>query len=162
MTTHRLAFASELDTSAGELWEIVGTMKGVNDELGPWLRMSAPAEAARLRIEDAPIGETLFSSWVLLGGVVPIDRHAMRLVEVNRGQSFHEDSVSWSERRWEHRRSIDAIDAHRARLTDRLTFTPRIEASGPVLIRVVGAVFRHRHRRLRQRFGGTDVTALSS
>jgi len=160
-TTHRLTFASELDAPANAIWDVVGTMAGVNAELGPWIRMTAPGDASRFRVEDAPIGETIFHSWVLFGGVLPIDRHSMRLVAVNHGQGFVEDSVSWSERRWGHQRDLDPVSEHRTRVTDRLTFTPRVEASGPMLVRVVGAVFRHRHRQLRKRFGGVAVPISS-
>jgi hypothetical protein len=38
-------------------------------------------------------------------------------------------------------------------ITDRLTFT-RLRLSGPILERVIGTTFRHRHRLLRERFGG--------
>jgi ligand-binding SRPBCC domain-containing protein len=152
---HRtLTFASELDAAAPTVWEIVGTMQGVNAELAPWLRMTAPPEASNLRIEDAPLGREIFASWVLLGGVLPIDRHNFKLVEVDRGRGFVEDSTSWSQRRWEHRRDVQPRGEAACLLTDRLTFTPRVGVSGPVLERVIGVVFRHRHRRLRERFGG--------
>jgi hypothetical protein len=69
-------------------------MNGVNAELGPWLSMTAPPEARDLRIEDAPIGEPLFASWVLLRGVLPIDRHYFKLTEVRHGRGFVENSTS--------------------------------------------------------------------
>ena len=69
--SHSLTFASELNASSSSVWAVVGTMKGVNDELGPWLRMTSPPEASTLRIEDAPLGQPLFASWVLLGGLLP-------------------------------------------------------------------------------------------
>ena len=129
-------------------------MRGVNAELAPWLRMTAPPEAANLRIEDAPVGQPLFTSWVLLAGVLPVDRHAFKFAEVERGRGFVEQSTSWTERRWEHRRHVELCGEHGCTVTDRLTFTPRVSVSGPLLSRVVGAVFAHRHRVLRERFGG--------
>jgi hypothetical protein len=129
-------------------------MAGVNAELAPWLRMTAPPEAANLRIEDAPIGQPLFSSWVLLGGVLPVDRHSFMLAEVERGHGFVEQSTSWSERRWEHVRHLEPDGDHGCVLTDRLTFTPRVTGSGSILSRVIGAVFSHRDGVLRGRFGG--------
>ena len=157
--TYTLAFASELDAPAPAVWDVVGTMPGVNEELGRWLRMSAPRAAKALRIEDAPIGAIMFSSWVLLRGLVPIDRHHLKLVEVSRWRGFVEDSTSWTQRRWEHRRNVEARGDSACVVTDRLTFTPRLRAAGPLLARVVGAVFRHRHRRLCERFGGRAVGA---
>jgi len=152
--SHSLTFASELDASSSAVWAAVGTMNGVNDELGPWLRMTAPPDAASLRIDEAPIGQALFASWVLLGGVLPIDRHYFVLANVEPGRGFVEDSTSWTERRWEHRRRVEPRGEKACELTDRLTFTPRLAVSGPLLERVIGAVFRHRHRVLRGRFGG--------
>jgi hypothetical protein len=152
--TYALTFTSELDRSMAAVWEFVGTMNGVNAELAPWLRMTAPPEASNLRIEDAPVGRPMFTSWVLLRGVLPIDRHCFMLAQVEPGHGFAEDSTSWSQRRWEHRRHLEPRNEHTCILTDRLTFTPRIRASGPLLERVIGAVFHHRHRVLHERFGG--------
>jgi len=38
-------------------------------------------------------------------------------------------------------------------VVDRLEFTPRLRMMAPLLVRVIGTVFRHRHRRLREQFG---------
>jgi hypothetical protein len=38
-------------------------------------------------------------------------------------------------------------------VSDRLSFEPRLPGSGPLLERFIRATFRHRHRRLRRRFG---------
>jgi len=155
-----LTFTSELDAPADRVWESVGTMEGVNHELAPWLRMTSPPEASGLRIEDAPLGRPLFSSWVLLAGVLPIDRHHFKMAEIERGRGFVEDSVSWSQRRWEHRRHVETRGDAACLLTDRLIFTPRVGAAGPMLEYVIGAIFRHRHRRLRARFGGAGTRVL--
>jgi ligand-binding SRPBCC domain-containing protein len=155
---HSLTFTSELDAPVASVWEVVGTMRGVNEELAPWLRMTAPPEASNLRIEDAPVGEPIFASWVLFAGVVPIDRHYFMLTQVEDGHGFVEASTSWTERRWEHRRHLEPHGESACLLTDRLTFMPRLGISGPLLERVIGAVFRHRHRRLRVRFGGRPLS----
>lgn len=149
---HELTFASRLARPASEVWSVVGTMRGVNAELGPWLRMTVPAEAEQLRIEDAPVGKELFASWVLLLGV-PIDRHFLTLERVDRGRGFREKSTSWTEARWVHERTVAPAGRDTCVVTDRLEMTPRLRAMTPLLVRVVGAVFQHRHRRLRARFG---------
>jgi hypothetical protein len=41
--------SSELAVAADTLWEEVGTLAGVNRELGPWLRMTARATSATRR-----------------------------------------------------------------------------------------------------------------
>lgn len=152
--TYTLTFSSRLESPACRVWAAVGTMEGVNQELAPWLRMTSPAEASRARIEEAPLGEVMFASWVLLGGVLPIDRHSLRLVAVEPGRGFVEDSTSWTQMRWEHRRELTPTESAACVLTDRLTFTPRVRLVGPLLEAVVSAAFRHRHARLRARFGG--------
>jgi ligand-binding SRPBCC domain-containing protein len=157
--SYTLIFTSELDASMASVWEVVGTMKGVNAELAPWLSMTVPPEASKMRIEDAPVGRPMFTSWVLLRGILPIDRHSFMLAQVEPGHGFAEDSTSWSQLQWEHRRTVEPRGERGCVLTDRLTFTPRLHLSGPVLVRVIGTIFRHRHRLLRGRFGGR---ALSS
>jgi hypothetical protein len=110
-----------------------------------------------MRIDDAPTGVPLFDSWVVFAGVVPIDRHHFLITRVDPGRAFHERSSSWSETLWEHRRSVEPSGEHACVVVDRLDFTPRLPGSGPLLQRVIGAVFRHRHRRLIRRFGGRSV-----
>ena len=152
--SYTLTFTSELDAAMASVWEVVATMPGVNAELFPWLRMTAPPEASNMRIDDAPVGRPMFASWLLLRGIVPIDRHYFMLAAVERGQGFVEESTSWSQRRWEHRRHLEPRGERACSVTDRLTFTPRLSVTAALLERVVAAVFRHRHRMLRERFGG--------
>jgi ligand-binding SRPBCC domain-containing protein len=149
-----LRFASELSAPVDAVWAVVATMKGVNDELSPWLGMTAPREAEGMHIDDAPVDVPLFDSWVLLFGVLPLDRHHFRIASVDRGRGFHERSTSWSERLWEHRRSVEPYGDGACVLTDRLDFTPRVLGTGPLIERVVSALFRHRHAKLVARFGG--------
>lgn len=146
-----LEFRSELAASAEAVWSSAGTMAGVNDELAPWLRMTSPGGAAGYRIEDAPVGQTVFVSWILLGGAVPIDRHVLRFARIYPGAGFDEDSISWTERRWQHQRRVEPLRADRCRVTDRLIFEPR----GPAALSeaIIRKIFTHRHARLRRRFG---------
>ena len=58
------------------------TMSGVNAELRPLVRMTAPAPWATRPIFDWPEQKLLFTSWILLLGVLPIDRHAFSLRSV--------------------------------------------------------------------------------
>lgn len=155
-----LAFASVLERSADQVWSTVASMRGVNAELGPWLRMTAPADAGDRWIDQAPIGEALFSSWVLALGIVPIDRHHFRLARVDVGRAFDEDSTSWTERRWRHHRDVEPRGPSACVLTDRLDFEPRLRAAGPLLEGVIRATFEHRHRVLRARFGGVAAPSI--
>ncbi len=143
---------STLAVSRARLWEIVGTMSGVNAELGPWVRMSVPAVARGLHLEDAPRGRLAFVSWVSLGGVLPFDRHALTLQEVWPGRGFVEESTSWLHRRWRHERTLED-EGRGCRITDAVTFEPRLGWSTAPARAIVAALFEHRHRRLRRRFG---------
>lgn len=51
------------------------TMEGVNAELWPLARMTALPKWRDRPILEWPTGQILFKSWVLLLGVLPIDRH---------------------------------------------------------------------------------------
>ena len=71
MASASLRFSSQLAAPAGEVWATVFTMRGVNAELMPLIRMSYPAEADTRSLESAPTGELLFHSYLLLFGERP-------------------------------------------------------------------------------------------
>ena len=135
-----------------EVWAAVSTMQGVNYELMPVVRMTYPARAPRLTAADIKPGELLFKSWLLAFGAVPFDRHALVLIEVADGYGFVEESSSWGQRRWRHERRLrDAVGG--CVVTDHLAVEPRLPMTQPVVRAAVPWLFRHRHRRLRRRFG---------
>jgi ligand-binding SRPBCC domain-containing protein len=142
---------SRLPASTAAVWERVSTFEGINHELGPVLRMTAPASVRSLEPADVVLGERIFRSWVLLFGVVPIDFDDLTLVALEPGRGFHERSRMLSMRVWEHERWLTA-DGDGCRVADRLSFEPRLPGSGPLAERIVRATFRHRHRRLRSAF----------
>lgn len=127
-------------------------MPGVNAELMPLVRMTYPAAAARLDPSTVPLGRVAFRSVLLLFGLIPVDVHALTLVRVDPAAGFLERSSSLAQRVWEHERTIVAAPGGCA-VTDRLRFEPRLPLLGPLLLPVMRGVFRHRHRRLRRRFG---------
>ena len=143
---------SVLAATPEAVWERVSTFEGINDELGPVLRMTAPARVRRLEPAEVVLGERIFRSWVLLFGVLPIDYDDLTLVALEPGRSFHERSRMLSMRVWEHERTLTA-DGSGCVVRDRLGFEPRLPGMGPLLERVIRATFRHRHKRLRRRFG---------
>lgn len=150
MTTFTLKIASNLPVSLPDLWRKVNTMEGVNHELAPFIRMTSPAAMRCLPFTQAPLKQTLFASWLLLFGVLPFDRHQLRLDEVWEG-GFRENSSSLIHRVWRHERIITA-NSNGAMLTDTLNFEPRIAVFGYILLPVVRFVFQHRHRRLKRFF----------
>lgn len=149
-----LRFSSDLAAPAAEVWAVASTMPGVNAELGPWLRMTHPPTMSSLAGHDVVPGEVAFRSWLLLGGLVPIDRHALALVRVldDGPYGFDEESTSWLQARWRHVRRIVERDDGGCTVTDELTVEPRLGLLRPVVRSVAAATFAHRHRRLRARF----------
>lgn len=148
--------SSRLVASRSVVWSVVSTMNGVNAELGPWLRMTYPDDQASLA--DAVPGRVAFRSWILLLGVVPLDRHTFGLDRVDDARGFVEESTSWMQRRWRHERELVDHVGGGCVVTDRLVFEPRFTLSRPMMVGVVRRVFIHRHRRLRRRFGAS-ITA---
>jgi ligand-binding SRPBCC domain-containing protein len=146
--------ASKVPAPRAEVWARVSTMAGVNQELGPWVRMTHPQEAASLAdLEILEPGAVLFHSWLLVLGAVPFDRHALSLVELIDGEGFVEESTSWLQRRWRHERTLTSPTSDTTIVTDRVIVEPRVALSAPVVRAVVRAIFRHRHTRLRRQFG---------
>jgi ligand-binding SRPBCC domain-containing protein len=144
---------SVLAASPEAVWERVSTFEGINDELGPVLRMTAPARVRRLEPAEVVLGERIFRSWVLLFGVLPIDYDDLTLIALEPGRGFHERSRMLSMRVWEHERTLEPDGATGCLVRDRLSFEPRLPGMGPLLERIVRATFKHRHARLRRRFG---------
>jgi ligand-binding SRPBCC domain-containing protein len=145
--------SSRLLASCEDVWRVVSTMDGVNAELRPFLRMTYPPTRAALDVQVVHEGEVVFASWLLAFGLVPFDRHSLGLASVDPGRGFVEESTSWLQRRWRHERTLEADDIGGCVVTDRLTVQPRVGLVAPVVARIVGALFTHRHRRLRARFG---------
>lgn len=128
-------------------------MTGVNDELHPFIRMTSPRAQDTLPAEVD--GSVIFKSWLLLFGVVPLDRHALALTSVHEGVGFVEESSSWLQRRWRHERTLTSTEPGGCTIKDRLVFEPRLRLFRPVVSAVVEQLFAHRHRRLAKRFGGS-------
>ncbi len=140
------------------VWNRVSTFRGVNDELRPLMRMTAPAHIRRLDPSQVVPGERLFRSWILLFGALPVDYDDITLVSVQPGRGFHERSSMLSMRFWEHKRTLEPVGDGSCVVRDRLTFIPRVPATGRLLRPIVVRVFAHRHRRLARRFGGQPAT----
>lgn len=154
ISRHRveLEISSTVATSRAEVWSIVSTMSGVNDELGPWIRMTHPSDRSSLSTLGSVDGRVLVRSWVLVLGVLPIDRYALALERVDNGHGFVEESSSWLQRRWHHQRVL-VDEPGGCRVTDRLVVEPRLALTRPLVAAIVRLLFRHRHRRLGRRFG---------
>jgi ligand-binding SRPBCC domain-containing protein len=149
--------ASALGAPAARVWARVITREGINHELAPWMRMTMPSTFTTLDPREVPLGRRLFRSWILLGGVLPIDYDDLTLVSIDPGRGFHERSAMASARVWEHRRTLRDEGPARCVLTDEIRFEPRCGLVAPVLRAISTRLFAHRHRRLRAHFAGAPA-----
>src|SRR5581483_7940017 len=136
-----LVFRSRLRAPRARVWDWMTSVDGISRELWPIMKMTVPRHLAR--IDDVRIepGKRLFRSWVLLFGVVPVDRSDLTLVSLDPGTGFLEESPMLSMSLWRHRRTLEA-EGDATVLTDRLTFRPRFAT--PLVRWLIGTVFRHR------------------
>lgn len=149
--------SSRLDAPPDQVWERIATAEGINDELRPWMRMTVPG-GGDINLDSIEVGKPIGRSWVLLLGLIPIDYDEINVVELDRGRGFVERSRMLSQRAWEHVRSIEPVPGGSV-ITDSVAWEPRLPVPARFLRPLFGAIFRHRHRRLRRRFGGSSVSA---
>lgn len=145
------AMRSEIPVSPEDFWSGM-SLEAVNAELAPLVRMTAPAAFRTLPMTDWPTGQPLFTSTILLLGVLPADRHAFCLDAVDPGRGFLERSSTTMLRLWQHERTT-APTAHGCIVEDAVTFRSRVPGLDRLLLPVYRAVFRHRHDRLTARYG---------
>ena len=148
--THR----SEIAAGAGEVWNLVVTPEGINDEMHPWMSMSVPRGHPNLSIDNAPVGVPLGRAWLRLFGVVPFDYDRLTIAVIDPGLRFREESTMASMRAWVHDRTVEPASSGSTLVTDRISMTPRmlLTPAGPLLRRTLEAFFAHRHRRLAAHF----------
>jgi ligand-binding SRPBCC domain-containing protein len=149
----QFSVSSKLNAPAEEVWERVITPEGINDEMGPWMKMTMPRGVESLSLESVTLGEPIGRSWILLFGVLPIDYDDVTLVELEDGRRFLERSPMMSMRLWEHERTVDP-DGGGCTVTDRIRFQPRLGLLRRPMRPIFNRFFRHRHRRLQRHFGG--------
>lgn len=143
--------SSELPVSAGKFLTTL-TMDGVNAELGPLVHMTAPESFLGHSILEWPVKRQLFSSWILLFGFLPIDRHRFFFAAINPNEGFSERSTSWTNKRWCHDRSVVTLQSG-CRVKDTVNYRSRIPFLDVLLKPAYRLVFRWRHRNLRRRYG---------
>ena len=127
-------------------------LRTVNWELAPIVKMTAPRHWQRSRIVDWEVGGELFKSWILLFGLLPVDRHAFRLRKAAFDRGFDECSSSWMNKAWNHRREIRERGGG-CTVVDRVEVVSRVPLLLPLLFPIYRLIFRHRHGRLRKKFG---------
>jgi ligand-binding SRPBCC domain-containing protein len=149
---------SGLAAPATDVWSAALSEEGINFELAPWMRMTMPRGIGPgTGIGDVPVGEPLGRSWLLLGRLLPIDYDDLCLAERGPGMRFLERSRLGSARAWEHERLVVPMGERTCELTDRVAIELRgllrAIGGGAIAARIIMALFEHRHRRLRQRWG---------
>ena len=153
-----ISVSSRLGARTDRVWDRIVTPAGINDELRPLLRMTVPRGVERLDPASIELGKPIGRSWVLLFGLVPFDYDEITLVRLEEGRGFLERSRMLSQRVWEHERTLEPTADGGCLITDRVRWEPRIPLPGALLRPLFRAVFRHRHRRLRRRFGGVPTS----
>jgi hypothetical protein len=146
---------SRLEAAPEAVWVRVTSAEGINDEMAPLFRMTVPRGLAVLDLDRVEPGR-LGRSWILLFGVLPVDYDDLGLERIEPGRGFLERSTMFSQRLWEHERTIEPLADGGCTVSDRVAWEPRLPLPGRLLRPLFGAFFRHRHRRLRRRFGGAD------
>lgn len=145
-----LRFESELSASPERVWDWMTSVRGVQTELWPILKMTAPKSVAKMTDVSVELGRPLFRSWVFLFGIIPIDRSDLTLIRLDAGSGFLEESPMLSMKLWRHERRITSRDGKTV-VTDTLTFEPRIAVRFTEWL--IRKTFAHRHRVLRERLG---------
>lgn len=145
-----------LAVDADRLWRDVCTLDGVNRELAPLLRMTVPPGLEGATIDALRAGQPAGRSWLLLAGLIPVEYDDLCLAEIEPGR-FLERSRMLTIDPWEHERSVLAAGSG-SLLRDRLRFELRrplalLPGADRLARALVGAVFRHRHRRLAKLYG---------
>ena len=160
--TYVIERATRLARPAEEVWERVTTPAGINHELSPWLRMTVPATWSGSSLADVAPGTQLGRSWVLLFAVVPIDFDDLGIAEIG-DRYFRERSTMATAQTWQHERWVDPDAGEPGRaciVRDRIEYVPHgwlasIPGARRAQRMILSAVFRHRHRRLRDWSAGT-------
>jgi ligand-binding SRPBCC domain-containing protein len=146
----RLTVEVTLRANRSEVWAAVSTVGGLNQELAPFVRMTDPTGGAPFDSEPWRVGAPV--SWQLLLGVIPVDRHRIKLVALPDESGFRESSSSWWHRVWWHERAL-LDDPGGCIVRDSVEIEPRLRVPTPIIGWAVRWMFRRRHRYLRRRFG---------
>ena len=144
VTMRSFRVSSVLRAAPADVWARAATLAGVNAELMPLARMTGEGE-----IGAGPHGR----SWILLGGVLPIDYDDINLEAVEPGRGFRERSALGSCSAWRHDRTLVPLPSGGTRVVDEVAFAPRVPALGGLMAFAFELTFRWRHRRLRRMWG---------
>jgi ligand-binding SRPBCC domain-containing protein len=148
---YRFRFASRLLAPPDMVWSHLSRTRGINEELWPLAQMTFPAKMRKHPLEAWGKGR-VGRSLILLFGFIPVDLHHLGLEVVAPRSHFHEQSASLLFRSWTHWRRLREVEGG-TEVVDELNFEARRWVPAFLLAPVYRLVFRHRHRRLRRKFG---------
>jgi len=149
MSTVRVKFESKVPRTASELWAWSTSVRGVDAEMGPVLKLEFPKGMTHIPRDGSGLNKPLGNCKFLLFGLVPVDLSRLTFVEVDPGRRFVEQSPLLSMKSWRHERVI-APGADGTRVVDTLEFTPRF-ATG-IVTWFISKFFQHRHTVLKRVF----------
>ena len=139
-----------LPISATQLSNDLLSMDGVNAELWPYLKMTTPKDFCANPIDQWPINKNIFTSKVLLLGVLVFDIHQFKFKSVSK-MGFNESSQSLLNSVWCHDRSLKKHDSHTI-VRDVVHYQCRFNLLGWLLKPVYKMLFKHRHKRLIKKY----------
>ena len=148
--TITLCFESTLAATPEQAWAWITSFEQIEKEMAPLLRMSVPKGFENLAADSFQPGVRLFRSWILLGGVLPVDFSDLTLLSMTPGVGFVEQSPMGSMKLWRHERMLHPV-ASGCRITDTLTFQPRL--GGRLTVAFIRRFFANRHKMLKRHLG---------
>ena len=145
----QITVRTRLGVGTADLWGSVASAEGVNYEMGPWLRFIVPEGIDLLgRAASGPVLDLKIRGPFGL----PLGHYPLQLKQLEQGRGFLEQTQMLPFLLWQHERTIEP-DGEGSVITDRLGWCWRPAFLDPLAKVGVRAFFRHRHRRLRSRFG---------
>jgi len=147
----KFEIATHLSVEPVKLYRELLTINGVNRELAPYINMSAPKQWRAKQISEWPVGAFFFNSRVTLFGLIPIDSHRFKFSEVSES-GFSESSKTLMNKEWNHTRSIVAAGSG-SKVKDLIEYKSKLSIVGIILMPVFKAIFKHRHKKLKAKYG---------
>ena len=129
---HSFTISSDLASKPDALWQAITSPADINAEFRPLLKMTFPQGLEDVTAGWAP-GKPCFRSWILLGSLLPVEYDDLCFQEVVPGDYFLERSSMLTQASWEHRRALERLPGG-TRLTDTVTFEPRLARLGPLYL----------------------------
>jgi ligand-binding SRPBCC domain-containing protein len=149
---HVFRRVSEIDCPIDYAWQLVTTQQGINQEMGPYLKMTMPKQFRGKSIADVTPGTRIGKSFLLLFKIIPFGFDDITIARIEPGRMFREESVMTGMRVWVHHRTLEP-KGDKTVLSDEITLAPQaplglIPGWGALLSKILSAFFAHRHRRL--------------